>query len=93
MNDQTKKDFVKILEEVLDRKFEEKFIPLLNQGFEQVIMPRLEEMDERLDGMEKGFKQINSKLDNINRRLDSDSTKIGDHDRRIKKLENARATN
>ena len=85
MNEETKKELIKIVEDLLDRKFEEKFIPLFNQGFEEVVVPQLEILEEKMD---KGFKQVNSKFDSINRRLDDHSIKSTDQDRRIKKLEN-----
>lgn len=75
----------------MDDKTKQDFILLFNQGFEEVVVPRLEELDETIDKldkkMDKGFAGVNSKIDNINRRLDTMAFQVGDHEKRIKKLE------
>lgn len=72
----------------IDKKFEENFIKMFNKGFEEVVAPVLEEIE---DEMKDGFKMVNSRLDNINRRLDTEVVKVADHEKRIKRLESKRA--
>lgn len=79
-------DDLKKISKVIDDKFEEKFIKLFNQGFEEVVMPRLEETDLE---MEKGFKRMNAKLDYINQRIDNHATKLDQQEKRTSKLEAA----
>ena len=89
MDEKTKKDLIVILEDLLDRKFEEKFILLFNQGFEEVVMPRLEDLENE---QKKGFKQLSANFDNINRRSDNHSLKLSNHETRLNKLENPTPT-
>jgi hypothetical protein len=99
MDTKTKKDFVSVLEEVFDRKFEEKFIPLFNQGFEEVVLPAVERSEDSLTTelhkeVKKLKAQVTGRLDGVDRKLDriiakqiDQEVEISDHKRRIKKLE------
>lgn len=91
---------------------EEKFIRLFNLGFEQVVVPAMEDMEEELklemgglkeeteglkevtEGLKKemkqGFKKLNAKIDSHDRRADNSATQVGDHEKRIRKLESKR---
>lgn len=92
MDEKTKKDLSKLLENTLDKKFEEKFIPLFNQGFEEVVAPAMEEMEKGLKKeMNQGFDKVNSRLDSLDRRMDVFAIKSADQEKRIKKLETKRA--
>ncbi len=74
----------KKLEKTIDEKFDERFIPLFNQGFMELVVPSLEELEEQMGG---GFSKIDAKLDNINRRLDNDATQLNNYEERLKKIE------
>lgn len=91
MDDKTKKDLVEVIEQTLDRKFDEKFIPLFNQGFEQLVMPALEDLENGLrKEMKEGFDKVNTRLDAHDRRTDHLAIQVGDHEKRLKKLKSKR---
>ena len=95
MDDKTKKDFTKILEEIFDRKFEQKFIPLFNQGFEEVVIPAIERSEEGLKKEIKKFRtEVTGRMDSFDRKMDRVIDKQIDYDfelkslgKRVKKLE------
>lgn len=70
MDDQTKKDLVEILETTIDKKFEEKFIPLFNQGFEEVVLPNIERLDQGQEDIKSRLDRMESRLDALERRSD-----------------------
>lgn len=70
MDEQTKKDFTEILEKTLDKKFEEKFIPLFNQGFEEIVLPNIERLDQGQEDIKSRLDRMESRLDTLERRSD-----------------------
>ena len=72
----------------MNDKTRTEFILLFNQGFEEVVLPEIISFEEKMD---QGFRKVNSKLDNLERRLDADAIKLDDHENRIKKSESKRA--
>jgi len=66
----------------MDEKTKKDFILIFNQGFEEVVMPEIVELEDK---MEQGFKKVNSKLESIERRIDEMATKVGGHEKILKK--------
>ncbi len=62
--------------EILDTQFEKKFIRLFNQGFEEVVIPQLEEIGKDIEGVKKGLNQVENRLDSIETRLGSLDRKV-----------------
>ena len=94
MDDKTKKDLVEIIEKTLDKKFEEKFIRMFNLGFEQVMVPALQSLENELKleikGVRKEIEKVGPRIDSHDRRTDHLATQVGDYEKRIKKLESKR---
>lgn len=61
---------------------EQQFIRLFNKGFEEVVLPAMEEMEGSiLEKMSAGFERME-------RRIDALAMKLDEHEKKIKKLEN-----
>ncbi len=91
------------LDKKIDEAFESRFILLFNQGFEEVVMPQILELDEKIESGVKSLKKdINeikvvqgehgTRLDRIESKLDKVTEKQLDHENRIQKLEKKRVT-
>jgi len=57
MDEKTKIDLAKILEETLDKIFEKKFISWFNKGFEEVVSPSMEAMEAELKSEINGVRR------------------------------------
>jgi hypothetical protein len=81
----------------MDKKQKDEFISIVNQGFQEVMIPALENMEERLknDLASKGnLKDLSAQISSLDRkfeaqqdRLDRHGKQIEDHTKRIKSLE------
>lgn len=85
----------------MDEKAKKEFILLFNQGFEEVVLPQLEEIRDDLKDVKKELRDVKTelkdvkeeqkkqgiRLDRIDNKLDKVSAKQLDHDKRIHKLE------
>lgn len=88
---------------------EQKFILLFNRGFEEVVLPAIENMGEEIkselkadfkkeigglkldvNSLKAGYERMEHKLDIIVSRQLTDESTLGDHAKRIKKLETKR---
>lgn len=74
---------------------EEKFIRLFNLGFEQVVAPALDELEKEVKReMNNRFDTVDTRFDNLERKVDRIAGKQLDHDnqftnheKRLKRLE------
>ena len=90
MDDNTKKD----LQQLIDQGFknireslEEDMIRIFNQGFEEVVLPNIERLDDSMATVKTGLEKVEARLERVENRLDFLVDQVGDHDIRIKKLE------
>ena len=87
-----------VLSKKIDQQFESQFIKWFNKGYEEVVAPALESLEQDLKlemksvrkEMNSGFNKVNAKIDAHDRRTDHLATQVGDHEKRIKKLESKR---
>ncbi len=71
----------------MDQKTKDDFIKLFNQGFEEVVLPQLEELGRRLGSVENELGTIQNRLDIIERKLDRNLDKEMEQDKRLDKIE------
>lgn len=67
--------FKKELFQFLDQQFEQRFIRLFNQGFEEVVRPELEAIRSEM-ATKKDIEGIKGQMESVNRRLDKHAEKI-----------------
>lgn len=72
-------------------------INVFNQGFEELVLPALENLEKELT---KKIDNLSDRLDSIDRKLDrtlakqyEQQTSITDHEKRIKKIETHKTVN
>lgn len=75
----------------MDDKLKKEFIKLIVQALDEVVMPAIDgleqKMDQRFEKMDQRFDGVDSKLDRvIDNQIVSNNT-LNDHEKRIKKLE------
>lgn len=78
----------------MDTNTKRDFILLFNQGFEEVVLPHIREINGRLDKVDIRLDQIEIRLDNVEVRLDRVENKLDlindkllNHDKRITVIE------
>ncbi len=81
----------------MDRKTRQEFIHLFNQGFEEVVLPQIEEIkedvvkiQEDINGMKVDVSQIKGDLNRVSSKMDYLSDRSLEQEARIKKLETVR---
>ena len=77
--------FVNII--IMDEKAKKDFILLINQGFEEVIAPRIEELKEEI---KTGFEAVKKNSNQIIKRQTYSEDTLEDHEKRLRKLESKR---
>lgn len=70
----------------MDKKTKGEFVKLISQGFQEVMIPTLEDMEERL-ASKKEVKELGVKIDSLDRKFDAQQNRLDGHDKRITKLE------
>lgn len=94
MDSKTKKDFQELFDVGFQKAREElkvDMIRVFNQGFEEVVLPELEEIRgdvKRLDGRVNG---LENSMDRVERKLDVFSAKVIVQDARLSKIESVPA--
>lgn len=79
----------------MDKKQKDEFINIVNQGFQEVMIPALESMEERMmNSFASSTKDLSAQINTLDRkfeaqqnRLDRQGKQIEDHTKRIKNLE------
>lgn len=78
----------------MDDKFKKDFITLFNQGFEEVVLPVIEDMQGDIEEIKEDIKSLDNRvgnvenrLDRIENRLDSVVDNINGHNIRLKTIE------
>jgi len=69
-----------------------RFIRLFNQGFEEVVLPRIEDLGEEIRGISKRLEVVETRLDVVERKLDRAIDQLMDHEKGLKKLEHTSIT-
>lgn len=77
MDDNTKKDF----------------ILLFNQGFEELVLPVVERIDERLENLEGKVETIENRVENMEDRMESMDRKLDRFTERVVDTENLANSN
>ncbi len=76
MDDKTKKDLAELVGQVIDQRFDDKFIPLFNQGFEEIVLPNIERLDQSLEDLKSRMDRIESRMDMEERKTDRSLDKM-----------------
>lgn len=71
----------------MEERTKTEFRLLFNQGFEEVVLPRIVEIDERLDRVESRLGSLENQVERMDRKLDVVADKVMQHEVKIKKLE------
>lgn len=71
----------------MDSKQKEEIYELFGDAFRDVVPPLIEDLKKDLREIKEDTGQIERKLDNI---TDSHAKKLGDHERRLERLEKSR---
>lgn len=67
----------------MDDKTKEDFIELFNQGFEEVVLPEIEGLREE---MNQHFGKLETRVENIDRKLDRLSGQVAGHEQDLQKI-------
>lgn len=77
----------------MDDKTRQEFINLFNQGFQELVVPQLDELIEGQERIENRLETIEIRFDVVERKLDrvvddhiEIKSKVEEHDKQIKRL-------
>ena len=76
----------------MDSKTKQDFIKLFNQGFEEVVLPEIEELRKDILVIKKEVGNLRQGQDRIGNTLDRVADKVNDHANKISKLEKRNPT-
>lgn len=68
----------------MDDKTRQEFILIFNQGFEEVVIPAIEDLRRE---MNLGFKKVNQRFEDMDKRFESIDRRFEDMDARFDRLE------
>jgi chromosome segregation ATPase len=78
----------------MNKKDKEEFTKMIGDGFHEVMIPALEDMEKRLKqelaskkDLEKVHRELSMDIDSLNRKFDAQQERLDRHDNRIEKLE------
>lgn len=71
----------------MDDKTKSEFIQLFNQGFEDVVLPELEEIREDVKEVKNEINKLGSQMDRVEGHVDRLADKVMEYGGKIKKLE------
>lgn len=85
----------------MDDQTKKEFILLFNQGFEEVVVPAIDdlrkEITQEFKGVKQRLSQVENRLEVLDRKVDNivanrldDQEKLRDHEKRLKRLEVSR---
>lgn len=70
----------------MDDKTKQEFINLFNQGFQELVIPQLDELIEGQERIEKRLDVVERKLDRVVDDHIEIKSKVEEHDKQIKRL-------
>lgn len=71
----------------MDDKIKQEFINLFNQGFQELVVPLIDELIEGQERIGKSLGTVETRLDVVERKLDRVVDEHITHEKRIKRLE------
>ena len=78
----------------MNKTDKDEFIKLIGDSFQEVMIPALEGMEERLkeelaskEDLKNVSKELSMRIDSLDRKFDAQQDRLDRHDARIKKLE------
>lgn len=85
MDEKTEKAWQKLM----DAAFKRNFIKWFNRGFEEVVSPRIDDLEDGLDGVKTELKSLKHQFDRLDRKSDFLHNKVNEDSQKIANLEQA----
>ncbi|MBI4035083.1 MAG: hypothetical protein HY381_01645 [Candidatus Chisholmbacteria bacterium] len=70
----------------MDDKTKDDFIKLFNQGFEEIVLPHIERIDQGMEDLKNRLDRVEGRLDTLERKIERSTDRFSRAEHNLKKF-------